>query len=156
MRRFEPSKEMLAIKAFVSPMPDGAFIRYEDVENATRVPMEVKGKQYLRSALDSLGRSWRCDKGVGIELESPNNSMHIITEKVRRVSSAVKKGHKVTSRLIEHHLEDMNQDDRSRATAVASLLGATMAFAKGLEQAYKPKKLNIVSPPSLSDSPFTK
>ena len=83
--------------------------------------------------------------------------MHIITSTVKRVSNSVKIAHKSSSNLLLHHLENMNQEDRNRATAVVSLLGATMAFSKGLEQAYKPQgKLSVVSPPSIGLDPFKK
>lgn len=157
MSNFEPSKEMLAIKVFISSLPHGAYVSYEDVQKATKVPMDNRGKGFLRSACHSLGVQYRCDRGTGIELESPENSMHIITSTVKRVSNSVKIAHKSSSNLLLHHLENMNQEDRNRATAVVSLLGATMAFSKGLEQAYKPQgKLSVVSPPSIGLDPFKK
>lgn len=156
MSNFEPSKEMLAVKGFISSLPYGAYVSYADIAEATAVPMDTRGKAYLRSACRSLGVEYRCDRGSGIEIESPENSMHIITSRVKRVSSSVKRANKSSTALFQAHAVNMSQEDRNRAAAVVSLLGATMAFSKGLEQVYKPQgKLNVIRP-TLGEDPFKK
>lgn len=146
-KRFEPSKEMLQIKAILENAPPGAYLSYDDIEKGSKVPMDLRGKSLLRSACRSLKLAYRCDRGSGIELEAPGNAMSIVTTQVKRVDNGLKRTGKVSRRLQDRYLEQMSDEDRPRLTAVVSLLGAISAVAGGLKRLYseKPEALNTVS-----------
>jgi hypothetical protein len=148
---FEPSKELAMLKGFFEAIPKGAYLTYVEIADKSGVEMDARGKQVLRSALHSLRREYRCDRGVGIELESEKNAMHIVTGRVKRVSSSLKRADKTATRMTERYVAQLPKDDRDRLLATASLFGAIKSMAHGLASIYKPKKLLTVTDQSIPD-----
>jgi len=138
---FEPSIEMIKLKGFLSDVPNDASVLYSDIEKATGVRMDLRGKALMRSALNGLRREYRSDRGVGIQLEGSGNCMNLVTTKAVRVGSALKRANKTTIRMVDRYVEELPPPDKSRLIATASLFGAIMAMAKGLADIYKPKKI---------------
>jgi len=141
---FEPSKEFMQIKSMLETIPLGSHITYAEIESKTGVKMDIRGKTILRSAARSLKLEYRADRGVGVEIESEKNAMHIVTGRVKRVSSSLKRADKTASRMTERYVEQLPKDDRDRLLATASLFGAIKAMAKGLANIYKSPKLNTI------------
>ena len=143
---FEPSKELVVLKSFLNEVPLGGFISYKDVEAKTEIKMNERGKSILRSALRSLKMEYRCDKGNGIEIESDKNTMHIVTDKVKRVGNSLRRADRTIVRMTERYVDQLPKPDRDRLLSTASLFGAIRAMAKGLSNIYKVPKLNTINP----------
>jgi len=141
---FKPNEEMLTLKAFFSEIPKGAFLSYNEIQAKSGVKMDNRGKQLMRSALRSLKIEYACNSGVGIELESEKNCMYLVTGRMRKVSSGLKRADKTTTRMTERYVQDLPPADRDRLVATASLFGTIKALAKGLSDIYKkPKLINV-------------
>ena len=143
---FEPSKELVVLKSFLNEVPLGGFISYKDIEAKTEIKMNERGKSILRSALRSLKMEYRCDKGNGIEIESDKNTMHIVTDKVKRVGNSLRRADRTIVRMTERYVDQLPKPDRDRLLSTASLFGAIRAMAKGLSNIYKVPKLNTINP----------
>ena len=148
---FEPSKEIVILKGLLSQTPSGAYVTYSDIETKTNIKMDTRGKSILRSALRSMKREYRCNRGEGVELESQHNAMHLVTNRVKRVSNSLKKADKTTTRMAERYLDSLKKDDRDRLLMTASLFGAIKAMAKGLSNIYKPMAKLTKMPVSIPD-----
>lgn len=136
----EASSEMLAIKDFLSDAPDGAIIPYSDIENKSGVKMDSRGKQYMRSALHSLGREYACVRGYGVELSSADNSDVLVGSRLIKIDRAVKRGERTTSRVIAKHLEDMPQKTREKVLLAGSIFGAIRVSADLARKQFSGKK----------------
>lgn len=136
---FKPSSEQLIIKSFIESLPSGAYVSYFDIQSATSITMDHRGKSILRSSLKSLGIEYRVDVGKGIELESKDNCLAIVTGRVNRVSKALTNADKTTSKMVSRYIKDLDGYDRDRLISTASLFGAIHAMSKGLSKIYKPK-----------------
>ena len=143
---FEPSKELVVLKSFLNEVPLGGFISYKDIEAKTEIKMNERGKSILRSALRSLKMEYRCDKGNGIEIESDKNTMHIVTDRVKRVSNSLRRADRTVIRMTERYVDQLPKPDRDRLLSTASLFGAIRAMAKELSNIYKVPKLNTINP----------
>jgi hypothetical protein len=141
---FEPSMELTVLKAFFQNMPQGAYVLYSDIEKHTKVKMDTRGKQLMRSALRSLHVEYRAERGQGIEIEGVKNAMHIVTGRVKRVSKAITRADKTTAHMTKY-LDQLPPPDRDRLLATASVFGAVKTLAKGLTNIYKPKTLNVLN-----------
>lgn len=148
---FEPSEEQLRIRTVLERTPDGAYLTYKQLEAESKVKMDARGKALMRSAMRSLGRYYRPSNGDGIELEAARNTMAIVTSRVRRVDSSLRRATKTSQSLYERHAESLPVEDRQRLGMVVSLFGAIKAMAKGLTSIYhnKPAPLNTISTPRL-------
>lgn len=159
MARFQSSREKLEIQTFISGLPGGPHgkrLEYIDIEKATGVPMDVKGKCYLRSALYALKLYYLVDRGKGIEIQSADNCISIAAGKGKRACNAVKYAHKSCVQMLVDHSEDMRQDVRNNMTMFGSLWGSAMAFTKAVGDAYKPKNLAVLDQTALGFDPFKK
>ena len=148
---FEPSKELAVLKGLLNQTPSGAYLTYFDIEQKTNIKMDSRGKSILRSALRSVKREYRCNRSEGIELESPHNAMHLVTNRVKRVSNSLKKADKTTSRMAERYIDSLKKDDLERLLMTASLFGAIKTMAKGLSNIYKPMVKLTKMPASIPD-----
>lgn len=134
---FKASDDMLKVREFFSDIPDGANVDYHDIEKSTGIKMNNRGKGLMRSALNGLKREYYCRKGEGIVLDSPDNAMVITSARGSRISSSIKKANKTSKNMLVKHYEKMNETDRERLSAFASLLGAVSAVSSGLKEIYK-------------------
>lgn len=152
---FEPSKETLELQSLLEKAPDHAYLTYDDISKASGIAMDTRGKQLLRTAVKRCDRAYRVDRGVGIELDGPKNTMNIVSSRLTRISSAIKKGHNTTQLMMARNMERMDQPHRDRLTASASLLGAIMAVSTGLKRLYssKPEQLTVSKIPLPWDKP---
>lgn len=134
---FKASADMLKVRSFFEDMPDGSHVDYDDIEKGTGIKMDDKGKGIMRSALNGIKREYYCRKGVGIVLDSPDNAMIITAGRGVRISNAIKKANKTSKNMLIKHYEKMDEKDRERLSAFASLLGAVTAVSSGLKKIYK-------------------
>lgn len=137
LKRFEPSPEMEALRGWLADAPEGAYVTYVEAEKATGVRMDTRGKQLLRSALRSLDREYRVERGVGIELDSPENTLPIITRRFRAVSNSSKRAAKTTRILYDRHHEKLPEEDRHKVTFAASVLSTMLAMSRALSARYR-------------------
>lgn len=143
---FEPSVETLRLEQFVRELPEGAFVAYDDIAQATSIQMDVRGKYLLRTACKRAERYYRCDPGTGIELDCPENTMGIVTGKTKRVSRALHRTYLVSTTLSERYLPRLQDSARQQLTALTSLLGAVQAMSRGLSRIYSSRPQALPPP----------
>lgn len=141
----EASNEMLQIKEHLSILPDGTLVSYEDIEKATGVIMDSRGKQYLRSAIYSLKREYACIRGWGIEFASATNADKLVGNRLIKIDRAVDRGSK-TTRIVMKFLNDMTPDTQKRVLLAGSVFGAIKASAQLARQQYNEAKSKLKIP----------
>lgn len=141
----EVSKETLAIEAYLKTLNPGAAVSYHTITKETGVPMDTKGKQYMRTAMNRLKLEYTCIRGVGIELCSPVNATGIIATKVIRIDKAVRRAGKTTKRVTSQFYDQLSESDKQHVNVVASIFGALQGYSRNarlLFQKERPKAIN--------------
>lgn len=129
---------------FLKDVDPGETLTYEYITNMTGIAMTYNGKQHLRSALRHLKLEYYCIRSIGIQMAHSENAMVIVTGKTRKVSKAIQRGDKTTTRLIEDFYDSMPTEAQKRILFVGSVFGAIKQASKQLSRIYK-KPLALVN-----------
>ena len=139
----EVSKETLKIEAYLKSLNPGDKALYVTIQNETGVKMNLRGKQFMRSALNRLKLEYSCIHGQGIELCSPINATGIIAHKVIRIDKAVKRAGKTTKRITGQFYDLLSDADKQHVNVVHSILVPLMSYAKNARLLFKKEQPRI-------------
>ena len=153
----EISEETLEIMRFISGKGPGTVLSYKEIQGATGVTMDAKGKSYLRSALRKLKIEYECTFGESITLASPKNATKIVFHRLKKVDSSVRRAEKTHGNITSNFYGQLNEHEQKRLAFIGSAFGAIrLAVKSGVlylkEQ--KMQKVNNSSKPQLPE--FTK
>lgn len=133
------SEDTLKIETFFTQQSPGGFVSYEDIEKSTGVRMSVKGKAYMRSALNRLKIEYTVVPGSGIELASKDNGMKIISGRLRKINGTVKRANKCHRRIQDQFFDAMSPEAQRQVLFVGSIFGAIRLAAENGRHIYGPK-----------------
>jgi hypothetical protein len=129
---FKISAEVKRLKEFLEDAAQqrpGQQISYMEIEEITGVPMNVKGKGYLRNAAQYVGVEYSAIPKYGIELASAGNGLSIIGGRLARIDAATRRAEKSTKNISSRYFADMDDRDRSAVLFLGSVFGAIRASA---------------------------
>lgn len=133
----EVSKDTLQIESYLKTLNPGQKVLYLTIQNETGVIMNLRGKQFMRSALNRLKLEYTCIHGQGIELCSPVNATGIIANKVIKIDKAVKRAGKTTKRVANQFYDQLSDSDKQHVNVVASIFGAIQGYSKNAKLLFK-------------------
>jgi len=140
----EVSRETLLIEAYLKNLNSGDKIPYAILEKETKVKMDNRGKQFMRSAMRRLKLEYTCIRGIGIELCSAINATGIIAHKVIGIDKAVKRANKTTKNVINQFDEQLSNEDRLHVYTVRSMLAPITSYSKSARLFFqKPDRKSI-------------
>lgn len=129
---FKITEEVTRLKEFLEKAaqerPDQK-ISYMDIEDATGIPMDMKGKGYLRNAAKYSGVEYSAVPKYGIEIAGPNNGNQIIGGRLARIDAATRRAETATKNISRRFLRDMSEDDQKTVILLGSIFGAIRANA---------------------------
>ena len=119
-----------ALQSFLERAEDGALLKWKDIEAHTKVKMDSRGRDMVRSVLDSLKRP--CDSvwGVGVQLSSADTALVIMGKRFVAIDNSVKKADKTQHELATRHLSAMTDAARNRMLMLGSFFGAIRSIAE--------------------------
>lgn len=133
---FKITEEVTKLKEFLETAaverPD-TQISYLEIEDATGIPMDLKGKGYLRNAAKYCGVEYSAVPKYGIEIAGPNNGTQIIGGRLARIDAATRRAETATKNISKRYLHDM--DDESQKTIL--FLGSVFGAIRSSAEAYK-------------------
>jgi hypothetical protein len=135
------SHETLVIEAILRELKPGDFISYEELESLSGVPMNIKGKSYMRTAARRLKIEFTTKRGVGIVTASPKNSCSIIAESVTRIDNSVFRAQKRNKNIINQFYDEMNDKDQKVVNKAAQELGTMRCFSRETKLIFKKEEL---------------
>jgi hypothetical protein len=141
---FETSEETLHLRAFLAAQPPGARLTYAGIEEATGITMDDTGRGKLRRAAAREGLPYDTLIGMGIELASPGNGVHIIGGRLERIRHAITRTERTHANIQARFLHEMSKEDQKRCVYVGVIFSAMHAAAervKGLHMKIAPRKL---------------
>src|SRR6186997_969054 len=103
----EVSKQSLQIENVLKAAKPGDFITYKNLEVLSGVRMDNRGKGYMRTALNRLKLEYTPRMGEGIELASPENAISIVSKRVIKIDSSVRRAEKTTKRITNQFYDDL-------------------------------------------------
>ena len=127
----ERRNQLLNLEKFLTQCPPGAIITYGDIEQATHVAMDLKGKHLLRSALWALDLEYLCQRGRGIELAGAQSAVQILETRFVRIDSSVKRA-EVSHTRLETFVPALSAQDKKTMAFIASTFGAIRLAADHL------------------------
>lgn len=137
MGRFDPNEQRRAdlkrLRAFVDTLGDGARVSYVEIEQATGVKMDDRGRKLMQLTLKRARRPPVTLPGHGYEMSSPANALEIVGAKSRRLVGALKIAQETTEHVAGRHLEEMSQEHRGKLQhhqAVFATLSLSASLAK--------------------------
>ncbi len=119
------SEEYLILVAYVATQAHGALLNYNDVQHFTGVKMDVGGKEKLRRAILKNKREYTVVRKVGYELGSAHKSTMIISFRLRRIDSQVKRGGRAHSSLTSTFSKEFTVEERRAMDFANTILNAT-------------------------------
>jgi len=134
---FKITEEVTLLKEFLEAAsverPD-TKISYLEIEDATGVPMDNKGRGYLRNAARYCGVEYSAVPKYGIEIAGPNNGTEIIGGRLARIDAATRRAEIATKNISKRHLAAMSNEDQKAIVFLGSVFGAIRANAEGYKR----------------------
>jgi hypothetical protein len=124
------AQETLLIESFIESQPLGATLLYNQIQKETGVKMDLRGKQFVRSALRRLKYEYESIHNHGIRLFSPDNATRIVVNKLVKVDNAVKRSEKTHKNISQKFLGELTEPEQRQMTFVGAIFGAIRASAK--------------------------
>lgn len=134
---FKASEHTLMIEAYLKTLNAGDRVSYETIAQESAVPMDTKGKSYLRTAANRLNIEYSSIRGQGIELCSEMNATGMIATRVQRIDKSVKRADKTTKRVTDQFYEKLSNEDKQHVNVVASMFGAIRAYSNNARLLFK-------------------
>ena len=134
---YKITEEVTTLKEFLEKAaierPDQR-ISYLEIEDATGVKMDLRGKGYLRNAAKYSGVEYSAIPKYGIEIAGPNNGTQIIGGRLARIDAATRRAETATKNINRRYLGDMSQEDQKTILFLGSVFGAIRASAEGYKR----------------------
>jgi hypothetical protein len=106
------SKEYLTLVAFLKNQPNGAELMWLEIEEKTGVTMDSSGKAKFRAAIKSCKRRYDVIAGIGVELDSPENTKSIADRSIRGIMSSIHRSRDTFDILANRHVDKLPPDEQ--------------------------------------------
>jgi hypothetical protein len=133
------SEKTLKIQNFLETLDKGKIISYEELSFKTGVPMDKKGKTYLRSALSRAKIEYSVVHGEGIELASPTNTIRFVGNRLIKVDKAVKRAEKTQKNLINDFFNNLPPEEQKQILYIGAVFGAIRVASDNGKMIYSSK-----------------
>ena len=100
------SEEYLRLLQFIQTQVDGAELMWLEIEQQTGVSMDISGKAKLREAVKKCHRRYEIISGLGIILDSKQNTSRIADRSVRSIVNEVRRGKDTFDILATRHMPE--------------------------------------------------
>lgn len=133
----EVSKQTLQIESVLRAAKPGDFITYKNLELLSGVKMDNKGKGYMRTALNRLKLEYSPRMGEGIELASPENSISIVSKRVIKIDSSVKRAEKTTKRITNQFYDKLTEHEQKNVNYLSAVFASLRAYSQSAKVFFK-------------------
>ena len=141
------SENGLKLQVFMEGLEPGREISFLEIAAETGLPMDTKGRSDLRRAMKRSRREYSAVRGYGIRLADAAGVMPILSSRIRRIDSSVKRADQSQKLLQEQFFESLTTEDQKRILFAGAVFGAIRIAAEQGKQIYK---RNLVSGPTIS------
>lgn len=133
----EVSKQTLQIESVLKQAKPGDFITYRNLEVLSGVKMDNRGKAYMRTALNRLKLEYSPRPGEGIVLASPENSISIVSKRVIKIDSSVKRAEKTTKRITNQFYDKLTENEQRNVNYLSAVFASLRAYSQSARMFFK-------------------
>ena len=133
----ELDKDSIALMEFFKQQKPGADLSYLAIEHGSGVRMDIRGKQLMRGALHRMRLEYSCQRGYGVVLADSALAMPILSTKLTRIDSAVKRGHRSQKNLQEQFFESLSAGEQKKILFAGAVFGAIRVAAEQGKMLYR-------------------
>ena len=126
----EISKETVLIEKFLESKTHGDFVSYAEVESATGVTMNYKGRAFLRTAIKRRKLKGMAARGVGYEIIDEKTAFTAIIHGTRKIERAVKGLHSTTKHVIGNFYNKLTDYEQKKVVQIESGCAALKMAAR--------------------------
>lgn len=120
----EKSKESVLLENFLGKQNPGAELSFLAIEAGSGVRMDADGKNCLRRALHRLRIEYTAIRGYGVTLANSSLVMPILTNRLTRIDSAVKRGDRTQKNLEEQFFKSLSDEQQKSVLFAGAIFGA--------------------------------
>jgi hypothetical protein len=136
------TEEGLKLQVFIEGLEHGREISFLDIEKETGVRMDGNGRGCLRRALKRARREYSAMTGWGLRLADASGVMPILSTRIRRIDSSVKRADQSQKLLQEQFFESLSVEDQKRILFAGAVFGAIRVAAEQGRMIYKKEKVS--------------
>jgi hypothetical protein len=141
----EVSKQTLQIERVLKQAKPGDFITYKNLEVLSGVKMDNKGKSYMRTALNRLKLEYSPRPGEGIVLASPENSISIVSKRVIKIDSSVKRAEKTTKRITNQFYDKLTEHEQRNVNYLSAVFASLRAYSQSAKMFFKKTEYKAIN-----------
>lgn len=139
------SEQTLKIESVIKHLRPGDFISYQNIFELSGVRMDVKGRSYLRTALNRLGIEYTSVWGKGIELASHKNAISIVASRVVKIDNSVKRAEKTTKRITNQFYDKLNEDEQKNVNYLSAIFASLRAYSSSAKVFFKKSERKVIN-----------
>lgn len=150
----EISKETLAVEEFIRTLSADETATYLEIEQATGVRMDARGRARIAVATKRAGAAYACIKGFGIKMAGPMTGRDLVMDRTARIDSAVKRAERIAAIVMARHRDGMPASDRQQVELTSATFAMIRVLANDRKRELKlarKDKPPTVMPRSLQD-----
>ena len=133
------SENTIILFNFISNCEVGEELSFAKIEHETKVKMDNKGKQNLRSAINKAKLVYSSIIGYGIKLADKDVAMPILGTQLTKIDRTVKKGAKTHKRLMEQFFEELPEAEQKQFLFIGAAFGAIRVASENGRLVYESK-----------------
>lgn len=141
----EVSKQALKLESVLKDAKPGEVITYKNLELLSGVKMDERGKGYMRTALNRLKLEYSPLRGEGIELASPENSISIVSRRVIKIDSSVRKAEKTTKRITNQFYDKLTEHEQRNVNYLSAVFASLRAYSQSAKMFFKKSESKVIN-----------
>jgi hypothetical protein len=126
----EVNQDTLKLQNHIEPKAAGTVLGYDDIQRETGIRMDTTGKARLRQALKRSRREYSCIRGYGIRLAASADVMPILSTRITRIDSAVKRADRTQKILQEQFFSSLSEHEQRKILFAGAVFGAIRIAAE--------------------------
>lgn len=131
----QASAEYIRLLGYVSDLPDGYMITYEEAQREAAVEMDRHGRSLLRQAILKCGREYAVVTGTGYKLANADLTMPIMTKRFVSIDNRIRRAEQAHKALMEFR-ESLTEDERRGFDFAGAVFGAIRVAAENGKHLY--------------------
>lgn len=136
------TEQGLKLQVFIEGLEPGREISFLEVSKETGIAMSGEGRSALRRAMKRAKREYSAMPGWGVRLADASCVMPILSTRIRRIDSSVKRADNSQKLLQEQFFESLTAEDQKRILFAGAVFGAIRVAAEQGKMIYKKEKVS--------------
>ena len=149
----QASDEYLKLLGYVADLPEGAEVRYEDVERSLGIKMTQGNRQKLRRAIAASGKECTTSPNIGYRLADLGTAMPIMVDGVRKIDRAVRRGERRYQVIDQQFYDRLPPEEQAGVRFVGAAYGAIRLAADHGKKVYGSPPRMLGGNPTTIDIP---